>query len=105
MPRLLEYSGIYRGGSGRFLKLVIAFAIDLSSSVNMFKQILFLFAVAVVATSLAKEYPPGISPALCPDYPFCDNRLIALYSPVPYTAPGFPANVNPAGCPNYPYCN
>ena len=52
------------------------------------------------------KYPAGLNPATCPDYPNCDNSIIALYNgpPVAYTAPGYPAGVNPAACPNYPYC-
>lgn len=57
----------------------------------------------------ADKYPAGLNPAVCPNYPDCDNSIVALYNapaaPLPYAAAeGYPAGVNPAACPNYPYC-
>ncbi|XP_046387213.1 cuticle protein 1-like [Ischnura elegans] len=80
---------------------------------------LFVFAacVAVAVCAVADKYPAGLNPALCPNYPDCDNSLIALHSGnpsavLPYAAAPlyhagreYPAGVHPAACPNYPYCN
>ncbi|PSN32952.1 Cuticle protein 1, partial [Blattella germanica] len=68
-----------------------------------------LAAIVAVAVAQADKYPAGLSPALCPNYPHCDNALIALYSnnapAVPYaSAYNYPAGVSPAACPNYPFC-
>ncbi|TKX27885.1 cuticular protein CPCFC [Spodoptera litura] len=80
------------------------------------------FAVLVVA--LAREYPAGVHPAVCPNYPYCDADALARHTPdgmpipqwgyhpgvapaapgpVP-AAPRYPADFPPALCPNYPYC-
>ncbi|XP_034255160.1 cuticle protein 1-like [Thrips palmi] len=72
--------------------------------------------VAVASASLAADrYPAGLNPALCPNYPHCDNLLLALHgnglgvpvAPQPTVWGGreYPAGVSPAACPNYPYCN
>ncbi|CAH0697961.1 unnamed protein product [Spodoptera exigua] len=82
----------------------------------------FFFAVLVVA--LAREYPAGVHPAVCPNYPYCDADALARHTPdgmpipqwgyhpgvapaapghVP-AAPRYPADFPPALCPNYPYC-
>lgn len=37
--------------------------------------------VCLVAGAYAREYPAGLFPALCPDYPNCDNALLARYFP------------------------
>ena len=68
------------------------------------------------ASLAADRYPAGLNPALCPNYPHCDNALLALHNnglgvaavPVQATVWGgreYPAGVSPAACPNYPYCN
>ncbi|XP_071448531.1 cuticle protein 1-like [Hetaerina americana] len=80
------------------------------------KLIVFAACVAAAMCVEADRYPAGLSPALCPNYPHCDNALIALHSSnpsavTPYAAPlyhygrEYPAGVHPAACPNYPYCN
>ena len=75
-----------------------------------FCQVLLPAIMAVVAAQ-ADKYPAGLNPALCPNYPHCDNVLLALYGNTGYTVPyafaahNYPAGVNPATCPNYPYCS
>ncbi|XP_026742163.1 cuticle protein 1-like [Trichoplusia ni] len=88
----------------------------------MFAKLLVFFAL--VAVALAREYPAGVHPAVCPDYPFCAADALARHTPdgmpipqwgynpaiapaahgaVP-AAPRYPAGLPPALCPNYPYC-
>ncbi|GBP59938.1 hypothetical protein EVAR_89009_1 [Eumeta japonica] len=88
-----------------------------------------LILSCVAALTLAREYPAGVHPAVCPDYPFCDAATLARFTPdgmpipewglypglvravapveapagVP-AAPKYPADFNAALCPNYPYC-
>uniref|UniRef100_A0A1B6CST7 Cuticle protein CPCFC domain-containing protein n=1 Tax=Clastoptera arizonana TaxID=38151 RepID=A0A1B6CST7_9HEMI len=74
----------------------------------MYKLAVVLLAAAAVA--IPTEWPAGLNPATCPNYPYCDNAIVALYNsppaPVAYAAPadGYPAGVSPAACPNYPFC-
>ncbi|XP_059062509.1 cuticle protein 1-like [Achroia grisella] len=92
----------------------------------MYTKLFILCAVVVVA--LAAEYPPGIHPAVCPNYPYCDTAMLARFTPdgtpipewiynpsilpvapidpnnPPIGAARYPADFNPALCPNYPYC-
>ncbi|KAF4525151.1 hypothetical protein B566_EDAN014768 [Ephemera danica] len=70
------------------------------------KLLMVVGACAAVVMGQADKYPAGVSAALCPNYPYCDNALLALYSsaPVAPTARQYPAGVAPAACPNYPYC-
>merc|ERR1711890_165336 len=50
----------------------------------------------------ATEWPAGVSPAACPNYPFCGLSPIV---PVGYVnTAGYPAGVSAAICPGYPYC-
>ncbi|KAJ8704492.1 hypothetical protein PYW07_011680 [Mythimna separata] len=88
----------------------------------MYGKLLMFFALAAVA--LAREYPAGVHPAVCPNYPYCDADALARHTPdgmpipqwgynpavasahpgpVP-AAPRYPADFPPALCPNYPYC-
>lgn len=63
----------------------------------------------------ADRYPAGLNPALCPNYPHCDNLLLALHAnglaapapvaPTVWNGKEYPAGVSPAACPNYPYCH
>merc|ERR1712212_887207 len=47
-------------------------------------------------------YPAGVVPGTCPDYPYCSG---AGAVPAGYTnTAGLPAGVSGAVCPNYPYC-
>ncbi|XP_053621121.1 cuticle protein 1-like [Plodia interpunctella] len=81
----------------------------------MYGKLFILFALAAVA--LAKEYPPGVHPAVCPNYPICDARALITHTldghPIPEwyynpgvlpvapfdpknpTAPRYPAGFNP----------
>ncbi|KAI8441382.1 hypothetical protein MSG28_014997 [Choristoneura fumiferana] len=91
----------------------------------MFAKVLIICVVAAVA--LAREYPAGVHPAVCPNYPYCDADALARHTPegipipqwgypyaaAPAPAPAaaanlgaarYPADFNPALCPNYPYC-
>ncbi|XP_049882955.1 cuticle protein 1 [Pectinophora gossypiella] len=92
-----------------------------------------LFIVsAVLAVALSREYPAGVHPAICPNYPYCDAETLARHTPdgqpipewvrnpnllpvAPVAAPLAPAAALPAAprypadfpaalCPNYPYC-
>ncbi|KAG8224338.1 hypothetical protein J437_LFUL004294 [Ladona fulva] len=81
------------------------------SPAKMYAKLMLLLVAAAVA--VADKYPAGLNPALCPNYPNCDNALIALHSANPsavtpyWAAPiakEYPAGVHPAACPNYPYC-
>ncbi|XP_060808783.1 cuticle protein 1-like [Amyelois transitella] len=86
-----------------------------------------LFIVlALAAAALSREYPAGVHPAVCPNYPYCDTSALARHTPdgqpIPEwvynpsilpvapvdpnhaAAPRYPADFNPALCPNYPYC-
>merc|ERR1712018_155472 len=48
------------------------------------------------------SYPAGVRPGSCPDYPYCTG---AAAVPVGYVnTAGYPAGVAGAACPNYPYC-
>ncbi|XP_069703398.1 cuticle protein 1-like isoform X2 [Periplaneta americana] len=93
---------------------------------NMTCKLVVLAAVVAVAVGGADKYPAGLNPALCPNYPHCDNVLLAQHSHsvhyaapnhygpyaaaghyVPYAAAAhnLPAGVSPQSCPNYPYCS
>ncbi|XP_067004050.1 cuticle protein 1 [Anabrus simplex] len=69
---------------------------------------LFVIAAIVLVAVAQDRYPAGLNPALCPNYPNCDNSIIATFgpqaSPIPL-ARSYPADVPAAACPNYPYCN
>merc|ERR1712055_517514 len=48
------------------------------------------------------EWPAGVSPASCPNYPLCNLTPIA---PLGYVnTAGYPAGVSAAAFPNFPYC-
>ncbi|CAG0889583.1 unnamed protein product [Cyprideis torosa] len=61
-----------------------------------------------------KEYPAGVDPYACPDYPYCGPKQVTnqgIPASVAYAKAGYyggpakyPAGVSPALCPNYPYC-
>ncbi|CAG9794216.1 unnamed protein product [Diatraea saccharalis] len=90
----------------------------------MFAKLFIVCLLAAVAMCL--EYPPGVNPALCPNYPYCDAGMgprftidgqpipewvynpsvlpVAPLDPAVVAAPQYPANFPAAFCPNYPYC-
>ncbi|XP_037093047.1 cuticle protein 1-like [Pollicipes pollicipes] len=76
-------------------------------------QSLVAFAVLIAACAAQVQYPAGVSPAACPNYPYCGddaNTLAALNLArlAPSGAPlarEYPAGLAPAACPNFPYCN
>ncbi|XP_048002169.1 cuticle protein 1-like [Leguminivora glycinivorella] len=86
----------------------------------MFTKVLVICALAAVA--LANDFPHGIHPAICPNYPLCDPAVLARHTPegipIPdwdlpvvrsaampvFEAIRYPADFDPALCPNYPYC-
>ncbi|KAL4706240.1 hypothetical protein ACJJTC_017407 [Scirpophaga incertulas] len=39
-----------------------------------------VIALAVAASGM--EYPPGVNPITCPDYPFCQHEMIPIVEPV-----------------------
>ena len=55
------------------------------------------------AANPAVAYPAGVSPAVCPNFPNCDNSVRdALLQANPAIA--YPAGVSAATCPYYPQC-
>ncbi|CAG7733688.1 unnamed protein product [Allacma fusca] len=73
----------------------------------MSKALLVVLLLAFVAISFAQErYPAGVSPASCPNYPFCN--VAGNGAPAGYVFDRvnhqYPAGVHPAACPSYPYC-
>ncbi|XP_063371042.1 cuticle protein 1-like [Cydia amplana] len=94
---------------------------------TMFAKLMIICAVIVAALAQAREYPAGVHPAVCPNYPYCAPDALARHTPdgipipqwsYPYAAAPvapaapvadqggarYPASFNPALCPNYPYC-
>jgi len=65
-------------------------------------------ANAYPAAPVQKVWPPGISPAACPDFPNCPpgvNPYTGIkYADIPVQKV-YPANSPAAACVNYPYCN
>ncbi|KAL4706250.1 hypothetical protein ACJJTC_017417 [Scirpophaga incertulas] len=66
----------------------------------MFAKLFVVIALAMVASGL--EYPPGVNPAACLDYPFCRQKLARVlpmsvpelvYSPT--ILPAAPITVRP----------
>lgn len=53
----------------------------------------------MVSTAYSLEYPVGVDPSLCPNYPFCGDTPHKIY------LRRYPANVDPSFCPDYPYCH
>ncbi|KAE8750966.1 Cuticle Protein CPCFC 1 [Frankliniella occidentalis] len=68
------------------------------------------YNAAPAGVPAAAQYPAGVSPASCPNYPYCSGHIGA---PGPVAAPplpGFssrqyPDGISPSTCPNYPYCH
>lgn len=55
------------------------------------------------------QYPADVSPATCPNYPYCGHAYTVqprwngpLAGGVP--AAQYPAGLSPEACPNFPYC-
>ncbi|XP_046403958.1 uncharacterized protein LOC124169404 [Ischnura elegans] len=88
-----------------------------------YKMIILALCVAGALGSAiphAAQYPAGVSPHTCPNYPYCDNVALAHGHVAPYAAPvyaaygvhgavahaaaRYPAGVSPHACPNYPFC-
>jgi len=46
----------------------------------MFVQAVVFAVQAAVVLGGAARYPSGLNPALCPNYPHCDNALLAAYA-------------------------
>ena len=76
-------------------------------SFNIFSRQIVLSLALVAAVSA--QWPAGVSPAACPNYPFCNEAA----APVAYAAAAalpadpalrYPAGVSAASCPNYPDC-
>jgi len=67
--------------------------------------------VVTVASAFpaVKVYPPGVSPAACPNFPFCGTDGVnpttgIKYADIPQVKI-YPAGLPAAACPNFPYCN
>ncbi|XP_063625622.1 cuticle protein 1-like [Cydia splendana] len=45
----------------------------------MFTKVLLVCAVAAVAAAI--EYPKGLHPAVCPNFPYCDAEVLARHTP------------------------
>ena len=81
----------------------------------MFFQCIFprqiVLSLALVAAASA-QWPAGVSPAACPNYPYCGEAAAPVAAaPVAYAAAlpadpalRYPAGVSAASCPNYPDC-
>merc|ERR1712226_939154 len=50
----------------------------------------------------ATDWPAGVSPAACPNYPYCG--LSAIVPDGYVNTGGYPAGASAAVCPGYPYC-
>ena len=76
------------------------------------KKASFCALLALASAAPQTIWPPGVSPAACPNYPICDNNLdptsgiARSLTGVPAANPAlqWPAGVSPAACPNYPHC-
>ena len=71
---------------------------------DIFRQIVLSLALVAAASA---QWPAGVSPAACPNYPYCGEEA----APVAYAAAlpadpalRYPAGVSAASCPNYPDC-
>jgi len=57
----------------------------------------------------AKIWPPGVSPAACPNYPDCSTDGLNFATGIRYAdipkVKTWPAGIPPASCVNYPFCN
>jgi len=65
-------------------------------------------ATAYPAAPTVKVYPPGVSPAACPDFPNCpagiDYTTGIKIADIPQVKI-YPAGVPAAACPTFPFCN
>ncbi|XP_073972555.1 uncharacterized protein [Rhodnius prolixus] len=98
------------------------------NSIQISFMVKILTALAYcVGISLAAQFPAGIDPRLCPNYPQCDNAILAAFSknPLPFMTqgkqngkdaspeidhffflqPGYPVGLSRIQCPNYPFCH
>ena len=73
-------------------------------SFNIFSRQIVLSLALVAAVSA--QWPAGVSPAACPNYPFCNEAAAPVaYAALPADpALRYPAGVSAASCPNYPDC-
>merc|ERR1712061_285327 len=65
-------------------------------SLNMLVKILFACLVGLASC----QWPAGVSPAACPNYPDCSLTPASYAGAVS----AYPAGVLPGACPDYPYC-
>ena len=77
---------------------------------DIFRQIVLSLALVAAASA---QWPAGVSPAACPNYPYCNEAAAPVAAPVAYAAAAalpadpalrYPAGVSAASCPNYPDC-
>lgn len=50
------------------------------NTINTFILLQFFLCI-VAAVALAREYPAGLHPAVCPNYPYCDTNTFARFTP------------------------
>ena len=69
---------------------------------------LVVLMLVAAASARVTVYPPGVSPAACPNWPICpagvDPATGHRYADIPKVKV-YPAGVPAAACPNFPYCN
>merc|ERR1712212_980461 len=66
---------------------------------NMLINIVSLCLVSALVSGA--QYPAGVSPAACPNYPDCSLTPAGYAGAVS----AYPAGVVPGTCPDYPYCS
>ncbi|KAK9504294.1 hypothetical protein O3M35_010660 [Rhynocoris fuscipes] len=94
----------------------------------IFATIISMTSCWMAVSSLsAEQYPAGVDPRLCPNYPQCDNAILAAFNKYPlpplrgqsrgksdvlpefdhffFTQPGYPVGLTRDQCPNYPFCH
>ncbi|XP_063217647.1 cuticle protein 1-like [Bacillus rossius redtenbacheri] len=73
----------------------------------MYKSLVVIAAAVCAVIAQADRYPAGVNPALCPNFPICDNTLLASQGaggPAPYNSYNNGA-YNPAAYNNGAYNN
>ncbi|XP_055306337.1 cuticle protein 1-like [Sitodiplosis mosellana] len=67
----------------------------------------FVLIVAVYSAPHATQWPAGVHPSVCPNYPYCDTGAIAAsVAPLEgFSTRLYPAGISPAACPGYPICD
>merc|ERR1711881_616358 len=85
---------------GKFLQTILCCSISFLKTLGRKMKSFFVLATLAFVANAAKVFPPGVNPAECPNYPFCEIQ-------VPNPDQGLfptPADVELTQCPDYPYC-